>query len=193
MVLGVAFDHLAWANLEVRRTCENHRTLLYYPNSFGGHWVNPIEQHHYIFVNGLIRNLNNHLCMFMILEKLMLVPYLEFYGSFYAYALLQPPTQREYASQEYYNLILGYIPRNRIHCVRCFHHGFLRDIDFKQAIRIDPSTSSSLTLCSLNKLWYCLFCTLRKSFDFISFLEIIRHKRWENISPKKDDTLIFCW
>ena len=75
----------------------------------------------------------------MILEKLRVVPYYVFYGSFYVGALLQPPKWREYASQACFNLLTRYIPRNRIFCVGRFHHGFTSEAAFDQSVKIDPT------------------------------------------------------
>ena len=141
-VLGIAFDHLAQKNLEIRRTCANLLALLYYPNSSGGCWVNSTHQRrHYIFVNELIGDLNNHFYMFMILEKFKVVPYYAFYGSLYASALIQPIEQGQYASQAYFNVILRYIPKNKIHCVGTFHRGFIGETDFDWIVRINPFDS----------------------------------------------------
>ena len=81
----------------------------------------------------------------MILEKFKVVPYYAFYGSLYVNALVQPinqeqpPKQRRYASQAYFNVITRYIPRNRICCVGTFHTGFTRETDFGRVVKIDPS------------------------------------------------------
>ena len=85
--------------------------------------MNSTQGRHYIFANELLLDLNNHLCLLLILEKLKVVPYYDFYGSLYVNALDWPINQeqalegRQYASQVYFNVILRYIPRNRIHCV----------------------------------------------------------------------------
>ena len=107
--------------------------------------MNNTQQRHYIFVNELFLDLNNHLCLLMILEKFKVVPYYAFYGSLYVNALVQPldqeqpPEQRRYASQAYFNVINRYIPRNRIHCVGNFHTGFTGETDFERVVKIDPS------------------------------------------------------
>ena len=72
------------------------------------------------------------------------MPYYAFYGSLYDNALVrpidqeQPPERRRYASQAYFNVILRYIPRNRIHCVGTFHLGFTRETKFDWIVKIDP-------------------------------------------------------
>ena len=76
----------------------------------------------------------------MILEKLRVVPYYVFYGSFYVGALLQPLEQREYASQACFDLLIRYILSNRIYCLAHFHHGFTQEMDFDRIVKIDPST-----------------------------------------------------
>ena len=92
MVLGLAFDHLAQTSLEVRGNCGDHLALLYCPNSMGGRWVSSSSRRRlFILVDELMRDFNNQLCLLMILEKLRVVPYYVFYGSFYVGALLQPP------------------------------------------------------------------------------------------------------
>ena len=141
MVLGLAFDHVAQTSLEVRRNCGDRLALLYCPNSMGGRWVSSSSRRRlFILVDELMRDFNNQLYLLMILEKLRVVPYYVFYGSFYVGTLLQPPKQREHASQACYNLLLRYIPRNKIHCVGHFHHGFIGETNFEQIVRIDPST-----------------------------------------------------
>ena len=106
MVLGLAFDHLAQASLEVRRNCGNRLALLYYPNSMGGRWVSTSSRRRlFILVDEMMADFNNQICLVMILEKLRVVPYYVFYGSFYVGALLQPPKHREYASQACFDLL----------------------------------------------------------------------------------------
>ena len=89
VVLGIAFDHLAQASLEVKRTCKNRLAVVYYPNSVVGRWVTTSQWCLFILVNELMGELNNQLYLFMILEKLRLVPYFVFYGSFYVDAFIQ--------------------------------------------------------------------------------------------------------
>ena len=91
MVLRISFDHLACSSLEVRRACANHLASLYCPNSVGGRWVNTTQQRLFMFVNELFGNLNNHLYLLMILERLRVVPYYAFYGSLYTNAMILPP------------------------------------------------------------------------------------------------------
>ena len=139
MVLRISFDHLARSSLKVRRACANHLASLYCPNSAGGRWANTSQRCLFIFVNELFGDLNNHLCLLMILEKLRVVPYYAFYGSLYTNAMVLPPEQRGYASQAYYNIICRYIPRNRIHCVGTFHPGFDGETEFERIVKIDPN------------------------------------------------------
>ena len=139
LVLSISFDHLARSSLKIRRACANRLALLNCPNSVGGRWVHSTQRRLFIFVNELIGDLQNHLCLFMILEKLRVVPYYAFYGSLYPKAFLQPPLRREYASQAYYDIITRYIPRNRIQCICTFHPGFTGETDLEHVIRIDPN------------------------------------------------------
>ena len=140
MVLGLAFDHLAQTSLEVRRNCGDRLALLYCPNSMGGRWVSSSSRRRlFILVDELMRDFNNQLCLLMILEKLRVVPYYVFYGSFYVGALLQPLEHREYASHACFDLLTRYIPRSRIYCLGRFHHGFTGETNFDQIVKIDPS------------------------------------------------------
>ena len=75
----------------------------------------------------------------MILERLRVVPYYAFYGSLYTEAMIQPPEQRDYAPQAYYNIICRYIPKNWIHYVGTFHPRFNGEIEFERFVRIDPN------------------------------------------------------
>ena len=92
-----------------------------------------------IFVNEIQENFSTHLCLLQILEKLRIVPYFVFYGSLYDGAEIIINGHRVYASQSYYDVILRYIPRNRILCVGRFHPGFLGETNFDRIFVIDPS------------------------------------------------------